>query len=97
MFDRPITSYQPTAYSPEPSRMGTSPKTVTKTPVSTPTPDLTRLPHSLAEQIRESPLLNIQALTAASPQISWKTAVVLSVTLFFLGAFLAVVVMLMLY
>lgn len=81
-----ISSYQPAS----PPPIITAPSPIKSPPDSSP-PSLLKIPQNLADNLRESTLLDVRSLQDQPRTISFKTAAFIGVAAFFLGVVITLI------
>ena len=97
MLDKSISRYQLTQpVSPLPPMVlaPIPPKTVMASPPQSSYPSISS---KIIEEIQETPYLDTKALHETPQTVSWQKAVIISVVCFFLGVFLTMIIMFLLY
>jgi hypothetical protein len=75
-----------------------SPKLVSRTlPSKTLTPSPESVPQRIVNEIRETTLVDLKTLNQSRSMVSFKKTVIIGVSLFFLGIFLAMIVMFLIF
>lgn len=99
MLNQSIKQYQPTGVKTTPGTAPVPPPSQPKTVLAKPPtpPTLYDATQKLAQEIQETPFLNTQILNQELPSVYWRTAVIIGVGAFFLGAFLSMIAMFWLY